>query len=453
METLNNKISGMLSAMEAYRCLLLQSLIPPPGRMDMHIHLRLRAYGRVSKQCSGIFLLCAVLFLQPDHQAGEGQERQRVGDHHEAVEEVSQGPYQIHFQRGAHDDEENDQQRIDPGCFLSEQIFYIDLRKKVPSQDGGKCEEQQAYGDENIPEAAKDRGKSVLGQGRTVLSAGENSGGQDGEDRQVKHDKGVDKDADHSRQSLLMGSFHGGAGVGVRGGAHTGLIGEQAAGHAEPHCVADGNAGRAAHDGGRLERAHKNHAECFGEHGDVASNDNQAAHDIDAGHDGNQLLHYGGQSCSASDKDEGGDDCQHHAHSHRRDVDVSGGEDLRERRADGIGLYHIAHEAQGQYDKDSEHCRQYFAETAFERGLDIVDGSAGDFAVFRGTEVLGQRGLRVDRGHAEEGAEPHPEDGSRTAAHQSGSRACQIAGPHLGGDGSGHGLEGGHLPFSFLLSL
>ena len=70
-----------------------------------------------------------------------------------------------------------------------------------------------------------------------------------------------------------------------------------------------------------------------------------------------------------------------------------------------------------------------------------------------GLVLLGQAGLAVDGGHAEEGGHPHPENSSRAAGDHGGGTAGDIAGAHLGGDGGGHGLEGAHALLARLLSV
>ena len=70
-----------------------------------------------------------------------------------------------------------------------------------------------------------------------------------------------------------------------------------------------------------------------------------------------------------------------------------------------------------------------------------------------GLVLLGQAGLAVDGGHAEEGGHPHPEDGPRSAGDHGGGAAGDIAGAHLGGDGGGHGLEGAHALLARLLPV
>ena len=121
--------------------------------------------------------------------------------------------------------------------------------------------------------------------------------------------------------------------------------------------------------------------------------------------------------------------------------------------ADGVGLDHVAHEAQGQDDGHREEARQELAEAALEGRPDVVDGAAGGVAVVVGGAVLlGQDSLAVDGGHAEEGGDPHPEDGAGAAGVEGGGAAGDVAGAHLGGDGGGQGLEGAHALLARLVA-
>lgn len=92
--------------------------------------------------------------MQSDNQPRKGKQCKGIRDHHQSIEEISQGPYKIYFQCGADNDEQHYQQRIEFGRFWTEQVLYINFCEEVPSEDGGKSEEQQTDGDKNISEAA-----------------------------------------------------------------------------------------------------------------------------------------------------------------------------------------------------------------------------------------------------------------------------------------------------------
>ena len=68
--------------------------------------------------------------------------------------------------------------------------------------------------------------------------------------------------------------------------------------------------------------------------------------------------------------------------------------------------------------------------------------------IVRGLVGLGEHGFREDGGHAEEGRDPHPEDGPGAAHGDGGRGAREVARAHLRGDGGGEGLERAHAVLS-----
>ena len=240
-----------------------------------------------------------------------------------------------------------------------------------------------------------------------------------------------------------MGVGHVGLRVGVGRGTHTGLIGEQAALGALADSGLDGVAEATADDGLRLERILEDHAEGGGDVLDAGDEDRQTAQQEDTGHDGNELLRHGGQPLHAAQEDNGANDHQHDAHDPGGNAEgrLHGG-------ADGVGLHHAAHEAQRQNDRHGEEACKELAKAALERRGDVVHGAALDVAVRpHDAGILGQRGLCVDGGHAEESDDPHPKDGAGAAGEDRAGGTHDVAGTHLRGDGGGQRLEGGHAAF------
>ena len=224
------------------------------------------------------------------------------------------------------------------------------------------------------------------------------------------------------------------------GRAHTGLVGEQTTLGALRDGLLDGVAERTTHDGLRLKGVLEDHAEGGGDVPDAEDQDDQTAQQEDCRHNGDDFFRNGSQSLNAAQENHGTDHHQRHAHDPGGDA-KSGLEAL----ADGVGLHHAAHEAQSQDDGHGKEGGQELAEAALESGGDVVDGAAVDGAVSGLHPGLdGQRGFSIDGGHAEEGNDPHPEDGAGAAGQNSAGCAYDVAGAHLGGNGSGQGLEGAH---------
>ena len=141
---------------------------------------------------------------------------------------------------------------------LAEEGLDVGLAEEVPADDGGEGEEQHADGHEGVAEGAEGGVEGGLGQGGALEGAVDRlqqAGGQDDQGRQGQDHEGVDEHAHHGHDALILGLFHLGHGVGVGGGAHAGLIGEEAAGHAVAHGLLDAEAQRAAEDGLGVEGA------------------------------------------------------------------------------------------------------------------------------------------------------------------------------------------------------
>ena len=392
-----------------------------------------------------------------DDQSRQGKEGDGVGDDHEVIEHIAQLPHEVAGGQRAEEDEHQRDDGVDDRGPLTEEISHVDLAEEVPAKDGGESEEEQADRDEHRARAlAKDDAESGLGKvgllehvlRRSRAAAMERAalgveGGDDDEGVEREDHEGVDEHADHGDDALLVGILDVGLRVGVRRGAHTGLIGEQAALGALGDRGLEGVADTAADDGLGLEGILEDHAEGGGDVFDAGAEDHQTAQQEDTGHNGDQLLGDGGKTLHTAQEDDGADDDQDDTHDPGGDAEsrLHGG-------ADGVGLDHAAHEAKGQDDGDSEETRQELAESALERGGDVVDRAALDVAVrLNDTGLLGQGSLGIDGGHAEEGDDPHPEDGAGAAGEDGAGGTHDIAGAHLGGDGGGQRLEGGHAAF------
>ena len=239
-----------------------------------------------------------------------------------------------------------------------------------------------------------------------------------------------------------MGAGHVGQRMGVGSGAHTGLVGKEAPLGALAQGDFQRRAEAAAQDGLGLEGVPEDHSHGGGEVLGPDHQHHQPAQDEEGRHDGDDLLRDGGQALHAAQEN-------HAADHHQNDPDDPGGhaESGLEGGADGVGLDHAAEEAQGQDDGDGEEARKELAEGPLKSRGDVVHGTALDAAVLvLHPGLLGQDGLGIDGGHAEEGDDPHPEDGPGAAGENRAGSAHNVAGAHLGGNGGGQGLEGAHAP-------
>ena len=97
------------------------------------------AVGRtLQNNGSGVFL------HSRDYHAGEGQQRDRVGDDHQLVEHIGQLPHEVVGGQGAQEDEYEGDELINADRLLAEEVDDVDLAEHVPAKDGGEGEEEQA---------------------------------------------------------------------------------------------------------------------------------------------------------------------------------------------------------------------------------------------------------------------------------------------------------------------
>ena len=112
---------------------------------------------------------------------------------------------------------------------------------------------------------------------------------------------------------------------------------------------------------------------------------------------------------------------------------------------DGIGLHHVAHEAQSKGDRNCKKRSHEGTEFPLERGLDVINRSSGDFTRFIGLLVLlRQHCLTINGGHSKESGHPHPEHSAGAAGSQSCGTAGNVTCTDLGSNRGRQRLEGAH---------
>ena len=231
--------------------------------------------------------------------------------------------------------------------------------------------------------------------------------------------------------------------------AHTGFVGEQAAGNTEADSFLNADADSATHDSLGSKSTHEDGLQSRQDILGIHTDGDECAANVEDGHDGNQLLSDGSDALDTAQENECGNSCHNDTRSNLGNTE-SGVEGI----TDGVGLDHVAHEAQSQNDGNSEEASHKSAQLALEGSLNEIDGTAGDSTVFTYFLILlCQNSLTVDGGHAEEGRDPHPEHSTGTTGDQSGGAASDIAGTNLGRNGSCQCLEGAHAVLTGLLTL
>ena len=181
----------------------------------------------------------------------------------------------------------------------------------------------------------------------------------------------------------------------------------------------------------------------------IDAQDNNAASHVEQRHDRNDLLGNGCDTAYAAEEDERcnnrADDADNDHRCAKRGV---------ERDADRVCLYHVAGKAQCKNNRNREEAGEELAEFTGKACADVVDRTAGNVAlVVRGLVLLRENRLAVDGGHAEERTQPHPENRTRTAGIQCGSRACNVAGADLRRNRGGQRLERTHAVLARLLTV
>ena len=382
------------------------------------------------------------------NQPAQRDQRDHVRDHHDVVEHIRQLPYQIVGEQRSEEDKRDRDHGVDQVGFLAKKVIHVDASEQIPADDRGKREEQKADGDKAAARAASEyAAECQLRHVRLVYDvcrAGRQNAvacvqrGNDHQRGDRQHDKRIDEYADHRDHALIVRRFDVRHRVCVRGRAHTGFIGEQAALCALADRLLDRKADRAADDGVGLEGVFEDHAEGFRNVFRADYQHDDAADEVQRRHDGYQLFGDCTDALQTADEDQRRQ--QRYDQSRRPCGNTEGGIACG---ADGIGLHHAAHEAQRQNDGDREETGEERAEFALEGGLDIVNRTARDAAVrVHYAGLLRQHGFRVNGRHAEECDDPHPEDRAGAADQNRAARADDVARANLRGDGGGQRLKG-----------
>ena len=235
----------------------------------------------------------------------------------------------------------------------------------------------------------------------------------------------------------------GGGGVGNGGGAHAGLVGEHAPGHADAAGVHHGSAQEAAGGGGAgkgvMEDAGKGRRDLAG----VEDQHHDSADNIEDCHEGHQDLRHAGDAGDAADDHQGGQQSHHDADGPQGDA-----EGAIDAGSQGVGLDAGADAEGGDKAEEREQNGQPLEAQA---PGNVVHGAAHQLALLVGGAVgHRQRDLTVLDHHAHQGAEPQPEHGAGSAGGDGQGHAHNVAGADSGRQGGAHRLERGDIPLVLL---
>ncbi len=415
--------------------------------------------------CGFSFLVgCNALLGACNNDAAECEECESVGENHQVVECVGKLPYEVVGDQRAQEDEYKGDNGVDNGAvlgiFLAEEVLNVDLAEEVPAKNGGECEEEKADCNEDGAEVlAEDDAESGLGEVCLIDEAGDSAGvaackrtiggvksADDNECVKGENNKGVDENAHHCNNALLVRSLDIGLCVCVGSRTHTGFIGEEAALGALRNGFLQRCADSAADDGLRHKCILEDHSDGCGEIRDTGEKNDDTADEEKTCHNGNDLFGDGCKALNAAQEDNSADNYENKTHNPGGDAESG-----LHSGTDGVGLNHAAEEAQGEDNGNCEETGEELAKTALECAGNVVNGAALDVAVcvgFAGFESEGS--LSIDGGHTEEGDNPHPEDGAGTADEDSAGSTNDVAGTYLSCNSGCKSLEGAHA--AFLLS-
>ena len=222
-----------------------------------------------------------------------------------------------------------------------------------------------------------------------------------------------------------------GRGGGVRDGAFAGFVGEQAALDA----VHDDGAESAGNGGLRRERIGEDEPEDGRNLIQVEDQDDGRNEQIETGHDRDQPFRDFRDDLGATADNDGDED--------RDDAAYDGAVPAQgsfQGQGDGVGLQGVVDQGEGDHQQEREELGQF---RHVQHVGDVVRRAAVEGAAFlRDLVDLSQRAFDKARGAADDGDDPHPEDGARAAQDDGDGHAGDVADTDTGRRADAERLEG-----------
>ena len=377
----------------------------------------------------------------------------QVGNRHQPVEGIAQvnGQGNVHGRADQHHGDKDD--LIRQGGLGAEKILPGLGAVVAPAQNRREGEEADRHGHENAAEGSEGFGEGFRRQpqlgGAGDGSAGlqiHHAGGQNDQRGAGADDDGIRKDFEDAPETLNHGLLHVGGGVNHDGGAEAGLVGENAPLEAPGHGLGDHGPADAAGGGFKVEGAGKNGSEGRRNPADVHADDDQGADDKEDGHEGHDALVGGGDPLQPADNHQRQKHDDHDAGDQIHRAGIRGNQRV-DALGDGSHLAHVADAEGSQHREDGEQHGQHRAGNLAvlhlaDAVLQIVHGAAAPFApLIPAAEEKAQHVFRIIGHHADDGGDPHPENGAG-AAHGNGvGHAGDVSRADGGGQGGAQGLE------------
>ena len=377
--------------------------------------------------------------------AAEEDDRDDVDDCFEAHRNIRKTPCDIQAVAGT--DKDHD------GCGNAEECHDslvlrdkedICLRIEVVADDRCEGEQTDDNSDKVDADGADDSGNALL-QKRDARIAAERpvSREQNQEDGRGTDQQGVDVDRDDLGKSLLGGMRDRRGSTGIGGGAHAGLIGEEASLNAQHHT----GSGKASEDGLEVKGICQDDSQHSGNPGDVGDDDENADQNIEAGHNRHQDRRNSADQVTCEEDDQS-TDCEDNTDHSGNDagckilhIDIKGRDNI-------IGLQAVESEGKGG---DQGNGKDDAQPARMKGTLNIVGGPSLEGIAFflfidLGKCTLDEGGCRAQNRH-----EPHPESCAGAAENDGGSNARHVARTYAGSGGDHQRLEGGNSLVAFFL--
>ena len=383
-----------------------------------------------------------VVVERADGPLAQQENGEEVHDGHEAHEDVGQVPGKVEAVDGTEVDE-NDTGKAEHGkqhgaAVLDEAQVALGVEVVADEAREGECEDGERD-DVDTPLAHRvvhghlheRHAVETLGGSRVLHIEHEDHHRRAGAD-----DQRVDVDGQALHEALLHGVGNARSGGGVGRGAHTGLVGVQAALDAQH----DDRTGESAEDGLPVEGRGEHEAEDGRQVGDVGERGPHSNGDVDKRHDGHDNRGDDADAARTAEDDERRHDGKHDAAGNSGLVAESALARVVLKRAGRIEcLQAIEAEREAQ---DEQHGEDDAKPAMPQALLDVVGGASAELAVLAPhLEDLGERGLDEGRGGAHERHDPHPENGTRATGGDGGGDAGDVARAHTARRGHHQRLE------------
>ena len=372
--------------------------------------------------------------------ARQGEEADQVGQHHQAVEGVGQGPHGGKAGGAPRQDQGQKGQPVGPDRLRAEEIAPALGAVLAPAQHRRPGKQEHRRRRKARPERAHRGGKGRAGHlgGR---DAAVQPGGQDGQGGHGADQKGGDKDLKDPPHPLPGGLPGGGRAAGDGRRAQPRLAGKAAA-HKPP---ADGRRRAAAHHAApgrpQAECAPQDAVQGRRQGGRMGQDDEGRPGQVKRRHQGHQPAGGRGHPFHPAQQDQGGDGGQSRPRQGRGEA-----EGPLQAAGNGVHLGEVADAEGGQQAEQGESPRQSPPQGAAmglcpQPGRKVVHRAAVPAAAPKAPVSQAQQVFGVGGHHPEQGHHPHPEDGPRPAACKGRAHPDHAAGADGGPQGGAEALE------------